>query len=401
MSAAPRSPPFRAEHLGSLLRPSKLLNKRHAIQQKKDTEEGLQAIEDSSINDIVKVQQDCGIHPISDGEYRRHMFWGTFFPSLNGFEEIYGPDPKIFREYVPDIAAFLEAEKVPGESVICTGKISHTGKSSYIDQFEYLKKILPKEKHGDVKLTLAAPNWYHLRYKQGLAYPKEVYGSDEEYFADIAKAYRDELKILYDAGLRNVQVDDPNLAYFCSEKMLEGWKKDPANTRSADELFDAYISFYNDCFQRPSDMHLGIHLCRGNFVNSRHFSEGGYDRIATKLFNNLNVSTYYLEYDTSRAGGFEPLKELPKNKNCILGVITSKFPKLEDKEEMKKRIYQAAEIVASGSGESKEEAMKRLGVSPQCGFASHEDGNLLGYDDMIKKLKLVRSIADDIWPGEP
>lgn len=183
--------------------------------------------------------------------------------------------------------------------------------------------------------------------------------------------------------------------------MLEGWKKDPANTRSADELFDAYISFYNDCFQRPSDMHLGIHLCRGNFVNSRHFSEGGYDRIATKLFNNLNVSTYYLEYDTSRAGGFEPLKELPKNKNCILGVITSKFPKLEDKEEMKKRIYQAAEIVASGSGESKEEAMKRLGVSPQCGFASHEDGNLLGYDDMIKKLKLVRSIADDIWPGEP
>lgn len=194
---------------------------------------------------------------------------------------------------------------------------------------------------------------------------------------------------------------DINHLDFCSEKMLEGWKKDPANTKSADELFDAYISFYNDCFQRPGDMHLGIHLCRGNFVNSRHFSEGGYDRIATKLFNNLNVSTYYLEYDTSRAGGFEPLKELPKNKNVILGVITSKFPELEDKEAMKKRIYQAAETVASGSGESKEEAIKRLGVSPQCGFASHEDGNLLGYEDMIKKLKLVRSIADDIWPGEP
>lgn len=223
MSAAPRSPPFRAEHLGSLLRPSKLLNKRHAIQQKKDTEEGLQAVEDDSINDIVKIQQECGIHPISDGEYRRHMFWGTFFPTLNGFEEIYGPDAKIFREYVPDIAAFLEAEKVPGESVICTGKISHTGKSSYIAQFEYLKKILPKEKHGDIKMTLAAPNWYHLRYREGLAYPKEVYGSDEEYFADIAKAYREELKILYDAGLRNVQVDDPNLAckcfhYCCSQR---------------------------------------------------------------------------------------------------------------------------------------------------------------------------------------
>jgi methionine synthase II (cobalamin-independent) len=188
---------------------------------------------------------------------------------------------------------------------------------------------------------------------------------------------------------------------FCSEKMIDGWRKDPANTRTIDDLFDAYIAFYNQCFQRPSDMHLGIHLCRGNFVNSRHFSEGGYDRIATKLFNELNADTYYLEYDTARAGGFEPLKELPKSKNVVLGVITSKFPKMEDKEEMKERIYKAAEFVAQGSGESKEQALQRLGVSPQCGFASHEDGNLLGYDDMVEKLKLVRKIADEVWPGEP
>lgn len=182
---------------------------------------------------------------------------------------------------------------------------------------------------------------------------------------------------------------------------MECWKKDSANTRSIDDLFDAYISFYNDAFRRPADMHLGIHLCRGNFVNSRHFSEGGYDRIATKLFNNLNASTYYLEYDTSRAGGFEPLKSLPKNKNVILGVITSKFPELENKEEMIQRIYKAAEFVATGSGQSKEDALKQLGVSPQCGFASHEDGNLLEYSDMVKKLHLVRDIADAIWPGEP
>ncbi|KAK3716022.1 hypothetical protein LTR37_006752 [Vermiconidia calcicola] len=399
--SAPRNPPFRAEHLGSLLRPSKLLNKRHAIQQGKDKEDGLRGLEDESINDIVKIQNDCGFRAITDGEYRRHMFWGTFFPTLNGMKEIQGPDPKIFREYVPDIAAFLEEEKVPGESVICVGKISHTGKSSYIEQYEYLKSITPKEQHGQIKMTLAAPNWYHLRYKEGQAYPKDVYSKDEEYFADIAEAYRTELQILYDAGLRNAQVDDPNLAYFCSEKMIEGWKKDPANTRSIDDLFDAYIEFYNDCFKRPDDMHLGIHLCRGNFVNSRHFSEGGYDRIATKLFNDLNASTYYLEYDTERAGGFEPLKSLPKNKNVILGVITSKFPKMEDKEEMKGRINQAAELIAEGRGVSKEEALKQLGVSPQCGFASHEDGNLLEYDDMVQKLKLVRGIADDIWPGEP
>ncbi|KAI7239381.1 5-methyltetrahydropteroyltriglutamate-homocysteine methyltransferase [Hortaea werneckii] len=401
MSTAPRNPPFRAEHLGSLLRPSRLLSKRHAIQQSKDSGTDLPQLEDDCINEIVQVQNACGIHSVSDGEYRRHMFWGTFFPTLNGMKEIFNPDPQIFREYVPDIAAFLEDEKVPGESVICDGKISHTGQSSYIAQFEYLKTIVPKERHGEIKMTLAAPNWYHLRYKEGKAYPKEVYSSDEEYFGDIAKAYRTELKILYDAGLRNAQVDDPNLAYFCSEKMLSGWKQDPANTRSADDLFDAYIKFYNECFKRPADMHLGIHLCRGNFVNSRHFSEGGYDRIARKLFKDLNVSTYYLEYDTSRAGGFEPLKELPKDKNVVLGVITSKFPQMEDKEEMKQRIYQAAGIVAEGSGQSREEALQRLGVSPQCGFASHEDGNLLGWDDMVNKLKLVRAIADDVWPGQP
>lgn len=401
MSSAPRNPPFRAEHLGSLLRPSKLLSKRHAIHEKKDNEDGLHQLEDECINECVKMQADCGFKAISDGEYRRHMFWGTFFPTLNGMTEVKGPDASIFREYVPDIAAFLEEGHEPGETVICDGKISHTGNSSYIGQYEYLKSITPQEQHGQIKMTLAAPNWYHLRYKEGKAYPKDVYSSDEEYFADIAKAYQTELKILYDAGLKNVQVDDPNLAYFCSEPMIEGWKKDSANTRTIDGLFDAYIDFYNDCFKRPADMHLGIHLCRGNFVNSRHFSEGGYDRIATKLFNKLNVSTYYLEYDTARAGGFEPLKELPKNKNVILGVITSKFPEMEKKEEMKERIWKAADFVAQGSGESKEEAVKRLGVSPQCGFASHEDGNLLGWDDMVNKLKLVRSIADDIWPGEP
>lgn len=147
-------------------------------------------------------------------------------------------------------------------------------------------------------------------------------------------------------------------------------------------------------------MHIGLHLCRGNFVGSRHFSEGGYDRVASKLFQNINVDTYYLEYDTERSGGFEPLKHLPKNKNVILGVITSKFPKLENKEEMKERILNAAKYVAEGSGETPQQALQRLGVSPQCGFASHEGGNLLSHDDMKKKLALVREIANDLWPGQ-
>lgn len=184
--------------------------------------------------------------------------------------------------------------------------------------------------------------------------------------------------------------------------MIAGWKKDSLNTISVDDLLDKYIALYNACIAKiPNDMHVGVHLCRGNFVNSRHFSEGGYDRIATKLFKELNMHTYYLEYDTARAGGFEPLQHLPKNKNVILGVITSKFPKMEDEAEMEARVREAAKWISKGSGESEADALKRCGVSPQCGFASHSSGNAVKYDDMIAKLKLVRKIADKIWPGEP
>lgn len=184
--------------------------------------------------------------------------------------------------------------------------------------------------------------------------------------------------------------------------MIDGWKKDSLNTCSTDELLDKYVDLYNACVAKvPADMHVGVHLCRGNFVNSRHFSEGGYDRIATRLFQTLNMNTYYLEYDTPRAGGFEPLQYLPKNKNVILGVVTSKFPKMEDEEEMIGRVKEAARWMAKGTGETEAEALNRCGVSPQCGFASHSSGNAVKRADMVEKLKLVRRIADRIWPGQP
>ncbi|KAI9928976.1 hypothetical protein MW887_001369 [Aspergillus wentii] len=183
--------------------------------------------------------------------------------------------------------------------------------------------------------------------------------------------------------------------------MLDGWKNDPLNKYTPQELFDKYVKQYNDLLSnRPADLHVGVHICRGNFVGSRHFSEGGYDLIATKLFKELNCDTYYLEYDTPRAGGFEPLKELPPHKNVILGVVTSKFPQLEDKEEMKKRVYDAAKFIAEGNNISVEQALNQVGVSPQCGFASHREGNAIDHDGMIAKLKLVRDIANDIWPGQ-
>ena len=201
--------------------------------------------------------------------------------------------------------------------------------------------------------------------------------------------------------------------------MVEGWAKDSSNKRSLDDLLDVYINAYNAAISKhTSKMHFGLHICRGNFMGSRHFSEGGYDRIATKIFTKLNVQTYYLEYDTPRAGSFEPLLQLPNNKNVVLGVITSKFSELEDKEKMKKRVFEAADVVAKGADQSREDALKRLSVSPQCGyvsfllplllystnfprFASHEEGNAIVWQDMENKLKLVRSLADDIWGGEP
>lgn len=368
------------------------------------------------------------------------MFWGTFFEELNGMKELQlgvlkGYDESMFRPYAPDVKSFFESKEIPNAVTVCVGKISHPGHSSNKREVEIMKKQLPESEWKNIKITLISPSWYHFRYKAGRAFPKEVYATDEEYFEDVAKAYQEELKLLHGMGIRNIQIDDPNLACrclsilhdlaraywqpdFCSNAMLEGWAADKDNTKTSDEMFDAYVKFYNKCFERPADMHLGIHLCRGNYVGSRHFSEGAYDAIAKKLFQvcrsqnfimlltlltfaqDLNVDTYYLEYDTPRAGGFEPLAYLPKHKNAVLGVVTSKFPELENKDEMIARVNQAADFVAKGTGQSHEEALQQLCVSPQCGFASHAEGNSLGYDDMVKKLKLVRSIADAVWPGQ-
>ncbi|KAJ9108684.1 hypothetical protein QFC21_000004 [Naganishia friedmannii] len=403
---AKSNPPFRAEHIGSLLRPAELLQHRYAVfADKTATPESLVPVEQAAIKEIVKVQQESGFHAITNGEFSRHQFWGTFFETLNGMEEVNlrdgGYDQSIFRMYAPDVKSFMHDKKVPNQVTVAVRKVSHTGTSSYLPEFEYMKTLVSESEWKNIKITLASPSWYHFRYGPKKAYAPGVYANDDEYFADVAKAYQTELKILYHAGVRNVQVDDPNLAYFCSEAMLEGWKKDKENFQSADEQFAAYIKFYNACFQRADDMHLGIHLCRGNYIGGRHFSEGAYDRIARQLFTDLDADTFYLEYDTARAGGFEPLKHLPLSKNVVLGVVTSKHGEMEDKQEMVDRVYKAAEYVAEGNNITKEEALKVLCVSPQCGFGSHAEGNPISHEDMVKKLKLVRAIADQVWPGQP
>ncbi|EHY58256.1 hypothetical protein HRR83_004886 [Exophiala dermatitidis] len=402
-------PPFRAEQMGSLLRPQKLLDVRSAIRDNPNLtpeEAGLPAVEKEAVAQIVKTQRDLGFKGVTSGEYNRTRFWGLFWDELEGTVRLQDADASMFRLYHPDVVSLIEQDRkvMPGDSVIAGSKIRHPGPEkvkSNLHELKLVQEATPREEWGNIKLTMITPAWFHMRYKQGRAYTPEAYSNDADYFKDVAKAYQDELKILYDAGLRNVQFDDPGLAYFCSNDFRNGWAQDKDNIGTVDDLLDAYIQLYNDSIsQCPPDMHTGVHLCRGNFIGGRHFAEGAYDIIAKKLFENLNVNTFYLEYDTERAGGFEPLKYLPKNKNVIVGCISTKVRDLEDKEEMKKRIYKAADFVAEGSNQTREEALKRIGISPQCGFSTHESGYPLSDQDQSAKLALVREIADEIW-GEP
>ncbi|KZT56398.1 UROD/MetE-like protein [Calocera cornea HHB12733] len=380
-------PPFRAEHIGSLKRPRHLIDARTALDKGELSKAALTKIEDEEVARIVKLQQKYGFHAITDGEFRRHMFYDGFFDNLEGMTLVKDPSPDIFMDYVPDIKAFKAVGFKGGETYLATGKIKRV-KPCYVPWFLSLAKDVAPEDVKHIKMTMAAPEWYHLRHSGKFAYSHDVYKNDAEYFADIAQAYREEIDALYEAGCRNIQIDDPLLAYFCADSMIAGLKEvgdDP------EALLDSYIQLYNDCLAtKKPDFSVGLHLCRGNFKDGVHFSEGGYDAIAVKLFNELHADFYYLEYDTPRAGGFEPLKELPKNKQVVLGLISSKVPKLEDKKEVIARIHEAAKYMGDPE-------LKRIAISPQCGFASHIEGNLVTEDDVEKKLKLVSEIATEVF----
>ncbi|TKA25523.1 hypothetical protein B0A50_05384 [Salinomyces thailandicus] len=394
---APTRLPYHADHIGSFIRPASVTAAQEQADAGQLSLDRLRETQQKAIADVVKKQQDHGVRALCSGEFDRKYYFSGFFEKLEGFKEVSPVPWELARLNAAPIAALKKAGKQYPMAAICEGKIKYV-QSPYLDNWKLLRNTVPREQWEDCKFTMPPPCYFHLRLAKGKCYNTSVYKNDEEFFVDLAAAYREEVKTLYREGLRNLQIDDPTLAYFCSEDMLKGLREDGEDT---DQMFEAYLKAHNDCIaDRPDDMHVGLHICRGNFSKSMHFSEGSYETIASRFFTTLNYDTFYLEYDNPRSGGFEPLRFLPKHKNVVLGVVTTKDPELEDKELIKQRVREAAAIIAKGQGRSVEEAMENLGISPQCGFASVAVGaEGMTEEKMFAKLRLVQDVAEELWPG--
>lgn len=398
------APPFRADHIGSLLRPQNLLDARSNLSSASqmyslDVSASIKDVENKAVLDVVELQKNKGVRPITDGEYARHIYFGGLFEKLSGFKvEPELPIPDAFRTDFPTTTGLAKMGAKSRAVVICTGKIEYK-ESPYLPEWLALRNTLPESQWKEAKLTMPTPNYQHIQLKPGTAYTANSgYKSDEEYFGDLAKCYAAELKTLYDAGLRNVQIDDPHLTYFCSSQFLDGCKKDGTNT---DDLLDLYIRTHNQVLaNKPADLHVGVHLCRGNMSGSTHWVSGSYENIAHKLFNQTDYQTYYLEFDNfERDGGFEPLRFLPKGKNVVLGLVSTKTAELEDRADVEAKIREAAKVIAEAQGVSVEEALDCLALSPQCGFSSSSlaGGKGMTIEKMWEKLELVKDVAHDVW----
>ena len=370
MTSRNRSP-FRADHVGSLLRPLPLKQARAQRERGEITAEQLKAIEDREIAAIIKRQEDIGLQAVTDGEFRR-AFWNyDFLGALDGVEaylgerniKFQGPNPKPMMLRV-------------------TGKLGSFSGHPMLEHFNFVKahtKRLPK-------MTIPSPSSLHFRYGRD-AIPGSIYPNMEDFYADLGRTYAKVVRAFADQGCRYLQLDEVNLAYLCDPKLrsqVSERGEDPA------QLPAAYARLINAAIaDSPADMTVALHLCRGNF-QSTFVASGGYEPVAEILFNAINVHGYFMEYDSDRAGGFEPLRLVPKGKTVVLGLVTSKSGRLESKDEIKRRIDQAAKFVS----------LDQLCLSPQCGFASTEEGNILAEDEQWAKLRMIVEIAQDVWGSQ-
>ncbi len=371
---APRTaPPFRADHVGSLLRPPYLLAAREQRKRNEIPAAELTRLEDQAIREVVKLQEEIGLRAVTDGEFRRTLWHVDFLSSFANVAVVPGKLKVRFHTNEGDI------ERTPSGLAV-TGKLSRP-RPIFVDHFKFVKAVAATTP----KLTIPSPAILHFRGGRE-AIDRAAYPEMEAFYADLARVYREEIKDLADAGCRYLQIDETNFAYLCDPKMREQVQAIGEDPKA---LPRTYAKLINDTISgRPRDMTVCMHICRGNFEGA-WVAEGGYDPVAEVLFNEVNVDGYFLEYDTPRAGSFEPLRFLPKGKIVVLGLVTTKSGKLESKDELKRRIDEAARYVS----------LEQLALSPQCGFASGEKGNKLSVDEEVKKLRLVVETAREVWGG--
>ena len=365
-------PPFRADHVGSLLRPAKLHDARAAKAKGTITPDQLRAVEDECIREAVKLQEDVGLKVTTDGEFRRTMWHTDFITRFANVKVV--PSEIKMRFHTHEGAIDVTP---PGLRV--DGKLSRP-QPIFVDHFRFLKSVT----RVTPKITLPSPTVLHFRGGRD-AIDKTAYPEMDGFYADLARLYAEEIADMAAAGCRYIQIDETNLAYLCDptvqEQVRTNIHEDPA------ALLKTYAKLINGAIAgRPKDMTVCMHLCRGN-NQSAWLAEGGYDPVAEVLFNDIEVDGYFLEYDTPRAGDFGPLRFVPKGKMVVLGLVTSKLPELERKDELKRRIEEAARYVA----------IDQLALSPQCGFASTVEGNRVTVDDEVAKLRLIVDVARDVW----
>lgn len=366
--------PFRAEAVGSYLRPERLKNTRIAYFNNEISSEELHKIENEEIRNIVDKQIECGLKAVTDGEFRRSWWHLDFMWYFEGIQEI---EPKEGYQ-------FNDIETRAGSACV-VGKIEFSENHPFLSHFEFLQQVVA-DKNVVAKQTIPAPAqcYAELVRPDNIEKAKKIYANLEDLEADLIQAYTDYIQALYDKGCRNLQLDDCTWGMLCDANF---WTKMTGENYSPEILIDKYLALNNAVLQNvPADLTVNTHICRGNY-KSTWASSGGYDKVAKKLFGEEAVNAYYLEFDTERSGGFEPLREIPPHKKVVLGLLTSKNPELEDKERIKARIKEAANYVP----------LENLYLSPQCGFASTEEGNLLTEEQQWKKLKLVNEIASEVW----
>jgi 5-methyltetrahydropteroyltriglutamate--homocysteine methyltransferase len=370
MPTLPRTaPPFRADHVGSLLRPRELQAARAAWKAGTLSLDALRQVEDRCIEAAIRKQEEIGLRAVTDGEYRRAYWHYDFVSGLDGVE-IYEPEQKIrFNNNIP----------LP-HALRVTGRIAWS-KPVMLDHYRFLANhvhsAMPKQ-------TIPSPSVVHFRGGRR-AIDQTAYPTLEPFFADLGEAYHKAVGAFAEAGCRYLQIDEVNIAYLCDPDQIAALR---ARGEHVEGLLGIYAAMLNRAIEgKPPGMTISMHLCRGNFRSS-WVAKGGYEPVAEALFNQIDADAYFMEYDTDRAGGFEPLRFVPRGRKVVaLGLVTTKAGALESKDELKRRIEQAAKFLP----------LEQLALSPQCGFASTEEGNTLTEEEQWAKLRLCVEVAREVW----